>query len=323
MSDKSPGAEADDAVRVTVDTFIRAESDTMFARLVNRSGALGRWMHSRRPTPLENQPVIRQNRDTLYSTAVVDVSGGAELVLPDAGGRYLSVMVVTQDHHVPFVLHEPGRHRLDEQTCGTPYVLLAARVLADPRDEADLAAAAAVQDGLGIRSASSTPFAPPRYDPVSHAATREHLLALARDATGFDDAFGARGEVGPVHHLLGTAAGWGGLPRSEAVYVSGRNPGPGRYRLTLRDVPVDAFWSVTVYNGDGYMEPNPSGTVSVNSVTAVPEDDGAVVVRFGDGDASNTIPTPPHWNYTVRLYRPRAEILRGDWTVPALVPVAD
>lgn len=126
-----------------------------------------------------------------------------------------------------------------------------------------------------------------------------------------------------MRHLVGTAAGWGGLPTTEASYV-GVDPGvpPGRYALTLRDVPVDAFWSVSVYDEKGFFEPNPEGVYSVNSVTAVPDPDGGVTVRFAPrtevGDAPNTIPVPERWNFLVRLYRPRAEVLDGTWRVPEL-----
>ena len=88
----------------------------------------------------------------------------------------------------------------------------------------------------------------------------------------------------------------------------------------MRDVPVDAFWSVTVYNADGYLEPNELGRNSYNNVTATPNDDGGYTIHFGacaDGRI-NCIPIKPGWNYTIRLYQPRAEILDGGWTFPRL-----
>ena len=90
-----------------------------------------------------------------------------------------------------------------------------------------------------------------------------------------------------MHHLIGSAAGWGGLPDAEATYV-GFSPGlpVGEYELTVgADVPVDGFWSISVYNAEGYFEPNERDAYSVNSITAARNDDGSVTVRFGgDGD---------------------------------------
>ena len=63
--------------------------------------------------------------------------------------------------------------------------------------------------------------------------------------------FGKRGEVDPVAHLIGTAIGWGGNPDSAAMYVSAypkANDGKTAYSLTLKDVPVDGSWSISVYN---------------------------------------------------------------------------
>jgi hypothetical protein len=160
----------------------------------------------------------------------------------------------------------------------------------------------------------------PDYEPASFDATRAALLELARGLNGFDHAFGARGDVKPVRHLLATAAGWGGLPDAEARYIGVEPRLPvGEYRLTVRDVPVDGFWSISVYNRDGYFEPNERGAYSVNNLTATANGDGSVTVHFGgDDDRPNLIPIMDGWNYTVRLYRPRAEVLDGSWTFPAV-----
>src|SRR5512145_876219 len=100
------------AEHVNVDNFAHAETSRMFAAIAGQAGGTGQWLHNRTPTPLDNQPVIRQNRDTLYSTVLVDASQGATLTIPDPGDRYLSVMVVTEDHFIPVVLHDPGEHLL-------------------------------------------------------------------------------------------------------------------------------------------------------------------------------------------------------------------
>ncbi len=311
------------SVSVNVDNFVRAETDRMFS-LTAAAGGVNRLQHLRAPTPVENQPVIRMNRDTLYSSAIVDISEGATLTIPDGGDRYLSVMVVNQDHYINRVFHEPGEHRLTVEEFDTPWVAVAARTLVDAADADDVAAVNALQDQFAIRATSSKPFEMPDYDAASFDATRSALLELARGLTGFDNAFGAKADVNPVRHLLATAAGWGGLPDNEARYVGVEPRLPvGDFKLTIRDVPVDGFWSITVYNRDGYLEPNQRGAYSVNNLTATRNDDGSVTVNFGNGDGGdrpNLLPIVDGWNYTVRLYRPRPEVLDGSWTFPAVEP---
>ncbi|HET7802494.1 MAG TPA: DUF1214 domain-containing protein [Humibacillus xanthopallidus] len=208
---------------------------------------------------------------------------------------------------------------------GSGHALVAVRTLVDPNNPDDLAVVAAIQDGVVLTAGSSEPFEAPDYDATSLDQTRDALLDLARNLSSFDRVFGTREEVEPVRHLIGTAAGWGGLPTSEAAYV-GVDPkvAPGSYELTLKDVPADAFWSVSVYNAAGFFEPNASGRYTLNSVTADRNDDGSVTVRFVPDDSvtgSNTIPVPGEgWNYLIRLYRPRTEFFDGSWVLPALQP---
>ena len=103
-------------------------------------------------------------------------------------------------------------------------------------------------------------------------ATRQALLERGRGMKGFAHAFGKKDEVDPDLHLIATAGGWGGLPEQEAFYENVDLGLPvGEYQLTVRDVPVDAFWSISVYNADGYFEPNNRNANSVNSITATRE----------------------------------------------------
>jgi len=54
------------AVPVTPDNFNRAESDMYFAQTINPAGGTSKFHHYREIIPIDKQPVIRSNRDTLY-----------------------------------------------------------------------------------------------------------------------------------------------------------------------------------------------------------------------------------------------------------------
>jgi hypothetical protein len=161
----------------------------------------------------------------------------------------------------------------------------------------------------------------PNWDPVSQKKVREPLLALGASMPDIRRTFGSKDQVDPVRHLIGTAVGWGGNPETDASYVlvtPPNNDGATIYRLTVGKVPVDGFWSVSVYNAAGYFEPNASNDYALNNITAKKGPDGLVTIQFGGCTATtaNCLPVMPGWNYTVRLYRPRQEILNGTWTFP-------
>jgi hypothetical protein len=95
------------------------------------------------------------------------------------------------------------------------------------------------------------------------------------------------------------------------------------HKLTVRDVPVDAFRSISVYNEEGCFEKNEHNAYTLNNLTAKKNDDGSGTVQFGgcDGKTPNCLPITPGWNYIVTLYRPRKEVLDGTWRFPKAQPV--
>lgn len=322
-----PVLTADGAQVVAPDNFIRAESDRYIGDFAKESGGLGKLLHRREPASIDQQSVIRLNRDTLYSSAAFDLDAGpVTITLPDAGDRFQSLMVVNQDHYT-WTEYGAGPHTFDRQKAGTRYVIAGIRTLVNPADAADVEAVHKLQDAITV----SQPGGPgtlelPRWDKASQDKVRDALLALAATSSGFTHAFGQKDQVDPVAHLMGTAAGWGGNPDKDATYLGvapPKNDGKTVYRLRVKDVPVDAFWSVSVYNAKGYYEKNALGAYSLNNLTAVKDPDGAVTIQFGgcDGKIPNCLPTVPGWNYTVRLYRPQQAILDGSWTFPAAEPV--
>ena len=114
-------------------------------------------------------------------------------------------------------------------------------------------------------------------------------------------------------------------PEKDAIYltvVPSKNDGATVYKLSAKDVPVDGFWSISVYNAKGYFEKNQYDAYTLNNITAKKGADGSVAIQFGgcDGKIPNCLPTTPGWNYWVRLYRPRPEILNGSWKFPDAQP---
>jgi hypothetical protein len=97
------------------------------------------------------------------------------------------------------------------------------------------------------------------------------------------------------------------------------------HRLEVKDIPVDGFWSMSVYNKEGFLATNDLGAYSLNKVTAKPDADGSFTILFGDDPkgASNYLPVSPGWKNTVRLYHPRKEILDGTWKFPEAQPLGN
>lgn len=314
-------------IPVTVDNFCRAETDEYLAQFV-KQGGIGTFLHERELTPIDKQTVIRMNRDTLYSYGVFDLDASpVTVIMPDAGKRYMAIQVVNEDHYALDVIYKPGEHRFTKEQIGTRYLALLVRTFVDPNNPKDMKEVHALQDELKATQENKGKFEILQWDPVSHKKMRDALLGVVAANGGIDSArmFGRKDQVDEVQHLLGTAAGWGGNPAYAAIYVGAVpkiDDGKKAYELTVKDVPVDGFWSVSVYNKEGFFQKNAENAYTINNVTAKRNSDGSVTIHFGgDPKASNYLPIVPGWNYTVRLYRPRPEILDGKWKFPDATPV--
>lgn len=98
------------------------------------------FFHSRQLTPVDRHFVQRPNRDTLYSTEVFDLDARpVTITLPDAGKRFLTMVVIDEDHDVFTVVYGAGGHTLARAKIGTRYALGAIRILVDPSDPQDVA----------------------------------------------------------------------------------------------------------------------------------------------------------------------------------------
>jgi hypothetical protein len=317
----APVHAAGGAVVVTAENFARAESDNYFKMLVDRGG-FGKFSH-RRDLPLEGTGV-RPNRDTLYSLGVFDLDAGpVTITIPDAGKRFISLQATNEDHYVYGVAYNAGPHTYKKGDVGTRYMMATVRIFVDPNDAADMDRARALQDQVRVSQPGGPgTFESPSWDQESQKKIRDALMTLGETLPDWRGAGGQRAEVDPVRHLIVSATGWGLAPDKDAIYLNftpPRNDGQFVYRLTVpANVPVGAFWSISVYNRQGRFEKNQNGVYTINNVTANKSEDGSVAVQFGgcDGKSPNCLPTMSGWNYIVRLYRPGRELLDGSWKFP-------
>lgn len=316
-------ALADDTpVPVNATNFVRAETDLYLSK---SAAGIGEFQHRRQMADIDHQDVVRMNRDTLYSSALFDLQAGpVTITLPDTGKRFMSMQAVSQDHYTPAVVYAPGTFTFTQEQVGTRYVQMIVRTLANPEDPKDMAAVHALQDQIKVQQAGRGKFEAPNWDAATRDRARNALKELGA-LGGSWNFFGKPGEVSQVDHLIGAAVGWGGNPPSAAKYEGvfpAANDGRTVHALTVKDVPVDGFWSISVYDKDGYFARNELGAYSTNNLTARPNADGSFTVQFGGcaKTTRNCLPVTPGWNYTVRLYRPRPEILDGTWQFPKAAP---
>jgi hypothetical protein len=87
--------------------------------------------------------------------------------------------------------------------------------------------------------------------------------------------------------------------------------------------PVDAFWSITVYDAEGYLHPNPIERCALGDRDPLQrEPDGSIKIYVSSGSPgkdreANWLPVPQGpFNLTLRMYSPRPAILDGTWTPP-------
>ena len=303
---------------VTRDNFVRAESDRMFSDFLKLTAGVNRLFHIRRPTPLDQQTVVRMNRDTIYSAAIIDTADGGTITMPPSPDRrYISIHLIDNDHYDLGVLREPGAHPLPQ---GVGHIVAIGRVqVFNPNDPADIAAANAWQNKIAIDAKSSRPFVPGNWDRASLDKLRDELEVPCRRFPNFELAMMPRGKADPEQRICAAGGGWGLLPGVEATYFSypGGHPNTECRRATYRVPKNDAFWSITIYDATGFIAHENS---VLNSSNVQLNRDGTFTAYFGSkefcGDVPNRLDVPEGWNYMLRVYRPDASVLNGGYVLP-------
>ena len=308
---------------VTPETYIRAETDRTFRNISQQAGGVNRWFYIRKPTPLDQQTVVRMNRDTLYSASIVDTSKSATVTIPPLPqGRFMSVLLVDNDHYAPAVYYNPGTYDLPRDT---KYLAVIVRTqVFNPKDETEIALVNKLQDGVIINAKSADPLPPMTWESSSLKALTEKYEKDSLQYSSWKGMMGPRGKVNEKTRHIAAAAAWGLNPEWDATYLnySGGHDPKVCHKATYRVPENKAFWSLTVYGKDGYMK---SEDNIVNSSDVKLNADGTFSVYFGSmetcGDVPNRVDVTEGWNFLMRVYRPGPSVLDGSYQVAKAVPV--
>lgn len=308
---------------VTPESYIRAETDRQFGVVAQMAGSVNRFYHFRRPTPLDKQNIVRMNRDTLYSMAVVDTSLGATITVPELpNGRYGSLYLVDNDHYCPGVIYSSGTHELPRDT---KYLGVGVRIqVFNPKDEDEIVLINKLQDQFIISASSADPLPEFNWDIQSLKELTVQYEKASSQHSSWKGMMGPRGKVDEKTRHIAAAAAWGLFPEWDATYLnySGGHDYRICHKATYQVPENDAFWSITVYGSDGFMK---SDDNIVNSSNVKLNADGTFTVYFGSvetcGDAPNRLDTTEGWNFLLRIYRPGKSVLEGAYKLPVARPI--
>jgi hypothetical protein len=268
--------------KVTPETYIRAETDRAFYGGAMKAGGVNRLDHNRVIASVEQQPIVRMNRDTLYSGAIVDTNGGATITVPEIpGDRYMSVLLIDNDHYVPFVIYTNTNS-------------------ADPLPpfKWDIASLKSLTEQYEQDASQIDSFGGMQGPRGKVAKEKTRHIAAAAGWGLFPD------------------------QDATYLNYNGGHDHQQCYQATYQVPENKAFWSITVYGSDGYMKSdnvtvNSSGaTMNADGTFTVHYGSKTLC-----GDMPNRLDIAEGWNYTLRVYRPALSVIDGSYTLPKVEPV--
>ncbi len=314
----SQGIKAQKKVNAT--NFVQAATQQYF-KAKAAQGYFGKLGHYRTVIPIEKQLFRRMNRDTRYSSGIFDLSEPLTILMPETGDRFQSMTITNDHHYIKKTMYEPGTYTITKEEVGSRYVQVTFRTFVNANSAEDNAEVSKLQDQIIIKQKSAGVLDIPEWDSISYVRNKKYIMGLVQDIPDSKQMYGDKEDINPIKHLIGTAAGFGGINEEHAMYLNvypKKNDGVTPYILEVpKDVPVDAFWSISVYNDKGYFQANEFDAYSYNNISAEKNSNGSISIHLGgDPTRINYIPITPGWSYNIRMYRPRAEILNGTWIFP-------
>ncbi len=305
----------DQGAIVTPESYPTDETSHQLLKNQELAG-VNKLLHKRDLAPTDNQPIVRMNRDTYYSFAVVDVSKGATITMPELPeGKYMSVQPVTEDHRIQAMKYGSGTFELTTHIGTHMYIVVRLDATFSSED------ARKYQDLMTIKANSANEFSAAPVNEESfkkvESGLKAQMAAIAkRDGvdmiTGMftDPRDDSQKLFTDEKYQVGAAIGWGGAQLADNVYeVSGNYPADTCYQANFEDPKNKAFWSITVYDKKGFMFKD---VANMSSNTADVNADGTYTVSFGCGsDAPNNIEIANEtgvFNLGIRHYMPSDKV---------------
>jgi len=305
---------------VNVDNFIVSETHMYMKKYFEKIGQVNTFFHHRN-FEIDNS-VIRMNLDTLYSFAIIDLKDGpVSVILPQINDRYLSCYVLDEMHYEVLFTKKGGTHTFRPENHQGRYLACIMRILVKQRTPEEIQIVNQIHNSLRIE-ANNYPknLELPEYNLDSYEYVKGLIKKLFETSPQMSSRgmFGTKEEVDNLKHLMGVYLGWGGLKEEYVIYDSRfveDNNGKTVYQLNFGKVPIDAFWSIIVYDNDGFIYVDGSNTF--NNFTTKQNDDGSYTINFSNNNNKiNNLNIKNGWNYTIRMYEPRKEIVDGTWKFP-------
>jgi hypothetical protein len=305
-------------------------------------------LHIPKITAYEDKFVVRPNNDTLYTMVMIDIEEGyAVLQFPETD-RYISALVYDLEHYIldggvlinetrPIIFVKKGNPipDIDGIVIKSELGVVSPIIRTLVRGADDIPAAHAVQQQITLTKVGDEKHTG-LMQPVLKEDKFKEMREFFRERTGstsWDDMYGSRTDNIPMIDLAqGVYEGLGAFPAYAARYVSIFHDTDGselhasrQYSLVVpADIPVNNFWSVTVYDDDGLLIPHEERIHNSSSEISVKNRDGSTTITFGQctPEINNCIPTGDgDWNFTWRYYGPEGAIADGTWVDIVPTPV--
>ncbi|MEH6451468.1 MAG: DUF1254 domain-containing protein [Psychromonas sp.] len=269
---------AEQPITVTQDNFPQAYTNLRFGALLEKTGGVNKFLEMPVPSSApEKQFVVRMNRDTFYSVAVVDMSSGsAYLTIPETD-KYVTIQVVDENHETQPMIYGSGKHKI---TAKTDFAFVVVRSLDDN-----------ARRNLVLEAGNAKPFTVKKWDMASFKTV--DTAGNIDFSNGYDQAKSfSNSESGQTAYdnYVGAAGGWGGAMVEDNIYQTSTYLADNAcYSTTFTDPKAEYFWSATVYNGDGRMFNDVAHLSSEMDLEQ--NSDGTYTLHFGCEGKVNNIPT--------------------------------